>query len=78
MVDDIMSDVEDRMSKSVKKLQQDFAQIRTGRANPAMFDGIQVDVYGSSMPLNQVANYFMSGAQTCCYTAMGQKQSCRD
>jgi len=55
MVNDIISDVEDRMKKSIQKLQKDFAVIRTGRASPSMFDGVQVEVYGSTMPLNQVA-----------------------
>lgn len=55
MTEDIIHDVEERMKKSIAALQKDFAQIRTGRANPAMFEGIKVDVYGSSMPLNQVA-----------------------
>lgn len=55
MIDDIISDLEDRMKKSIAALQKDFAAIRTGRANPAMFDGIKVNAYGSEMPLNQVA-----------------------
>jgi len=55
MVNDIMTDVKDRMQKSIAALQRDFTGIRTGRANPAMFDGITVDVYGSGMPINQVA-----------------------
>lgn len=55
MIDDILHDVEDRMQKSIKSLQKDFTAIRTGRANPAMFEGIRVNVYGSEMPLNQVA-----------------------
>ena len=55
MVDDILQDVEARMKKSLAALQKDFAAIRTGRANVAMFDGITVTVYGSQMPLNQVA-----------------------
>ena len=55
MVDEIIVDIEGRMSKSVKNLQREFAQIRTGMANPAMFDSVQVDVYGSIMPLNQLA-----------------------
>ena len=55
MVEDIIQDVEDRMQKSIQALQKEFASIRTGRANTAMFDGIFVNVYGSQMPLNQVA-----------------------
>jgi len=55
MVEDVINDVEDRMKKSIAALQKDFGAIRTGRANPAMFDGIRVNVYGTEMPLNQVA-----------------------
>ena len=55
MVDDIISDVEERMKKSLASLQKNYAAIRTGRANPTMFDGVSVDVYGSQMPLSQVA-----------------------
>ncbi len=55
MIEDIISDVEDRMKKSVKNLQKEFASIRTGRATPSIFDNVKVDVYDSQMPLNQVA-----------------------
>ncbi|HNR86977.1 MAG TPA: ribosome recycling factor [Spirochaetota bacterium] len=55
MLDEIIADVEDRMKKSISALEKDFVAIRTGRANPAIFDGVKVDVYGSPMPLNQVA-----------------------
>ncbi len=55
MIDDILSDVEERMNKSISNLQREFTAIRTGRANPSMFDGVKVEVYGTSMPLNQVA-----------------------
>ena len=55
MIDDIISDVEERMSKSIKNLEREFAIIRTGRANPSIFEGIRVDVYDTQMPLNQVA-----------------------
>ncbi len=55
MLEDIISDTEERMKKSIANLQREFASIRTGRANAAMFDGIKVEVYGSEMPLNQVS-----------------------
>ncbi len=55
MVEDIIKDVEERMLKSVKNLEKEFASIRTGRANPALFSGIKAHVYGSEMPLNQLA-----------------------
>lgn len=55
MTDDILIDVEDRMQKSIKSLQKEFSTLRTGRANPAMFEGLKVMVYGTEMPMNQVA-----------------------
>ncbi len=55
MTEEIISDVEDRMKKSVKNLQKEFASIRTGRATPSILDNVKVDVYGSQMPVNQVA-----------------------
>ncbi len=55
MVNDIMKDLEEKMDRSIKHLEKDFLTIRTGRANPALLDGVRVDVYGSQMPLNQVS-----------------------
>lgn len=53
---DLAADAEQRMKKAVDATQQDFATIRTGRANPTLVDGITVEYYGSSTPLNQLAN----------------------
>ena len=53
--DDILLDVEDRMQKAVAKLKKELTGIRTGRANPGLVDSVKVDVYGSSMPMKQVA-----------------------
>ena len=55
MVNDIMKDLEEKMDRSIKHLEKDFLTIRTGRANPALLDGVRVEVYGSQMPLNQVS-----------------------
>lgn len=51
----ILMDAADRMEKSVEVLRRESASIRTGRANPDMLDAVRVEVYGSSMPLNQLA-----------------------
>ena len=57
-----MSDIIDltaagrRMQGAVESLRRDFATIRTGRANPAILDRIEVEAYGSRMPLKSVAN----------------------
>ncbi len=55
MVEDVISDVEDRMKKSIANLEREFGAIRTGRATPALFDGVKVEAYDTQMPLNQVA-----------------------
>ncbi|MGD9866763.1 MAG: ribosome recycling factor [Hyphomicrobiales bacterium] len=51
-----LQDIERRMRGALGSLKKEFAGLRTGRANPALLDPITVDAYGSSMPLNQVAN----------------------
>lgn len=50
------ADVERRMAGAVEALKSDLAGIRTGRANVGMLDPVMVTVYGSPMPLNQVAS----------------------
>ncbi|MDY6934569.1 MAG: ribosome recycling factor [Spirochaetota bacterium] len=55
MIEDIVSDVEERMTKSMQNLEKGFASIRTGRASPSIFDNVKVDVYDTEMPLNQLA-----------------------
>ena len=51
-----LDDAEMHMDKTLDHLAQDLSTIRAGRANPSMLDAVRVDAYGSSMPLNQVAN----------------------
>ena len=47
---------EDKMTKSIDFLQEEFASIRAGRANPHLLDKIKVDYYGTPTPLQQVGN----------------------
>ncbi len=49
------ADIERRMHGAVESLKHDFSGLRTGRANTALLDPVMVEVYGSMMPLNQVA-----------------------
>ena len=56
MVKDILNDAKGRMKKTVEHLSRDLAAVRAGRANPALLDGIMVDYYGQSTPINQLAN----------------------
>lgn len=50
------ADVERRMTGAVEALKSDLAGLRTGRANVGMLDPVMVEVYGSQMPINQVAS----------------------
>ncbi|MCS6985483.1 MAG: ribosome recycling factor [Leptospiraceae bacterium] len=52
----IMSDCRERMGKSVQDLVHTLAQLRSGRATPALVEDIRVEAYGTVMPLNQLAN----------------------
>jgi ribosome recycling factor len=52
-----------RMQKTIDTLKKDLARIRTGRASPALLDGLTVDYYGSPMPINQVANISIPDAR---------------
>ncbi|NDY43128.1 ribosome recycling factor [Dissulfurirhabdus thermomarina] len=56
MKDEVLSDSERRMEKATSAFEKDLAKVRTGRATPALLEGIAVDYYGSSMPINQVAS----------------------
>lgn len=55
MIDKIYEELKNGMEKSLKALARDFSRIRTGRASPALLEGIRVDYYGVSTPLNQLA-----------------------
>ncbi len=55
-VESVFQETRQRMSKTVESLNKEFSRIRTGRATPSLLDGITVEYYGSSLPINQVAN----------------------
>ena len=55
MNEDIIEKVTEKMHKSIENFEYNLVQIRTGRANPTMLDGISVDYYGTATPLNQVS-----------------------
>ncbi|MDP9353320.1 MAG: ribosome recycling factor [Chloroflexota bacterium] len=55
MTDDILADAEKRMRNSIEALKRDLANIRTGRASTGLVEHVQVDYYGATMPLNQLA-----------------------
>ena len=55
MIADILKDAETRMKKAMDALHHNLDSVRTGRASPSLVERIQVDYYGSTMPLNQLA-----------------------
>jgi ribosome recycling factor len=64
MIADIKKTAEQKMGKSVETLKHDFTKIRTGRAHTGLLDHIQVDYYGTPMPINQCANITLGDART--------------
>ncbi len=56
MIDDTLLEAEEKMDKAVGVAKNDLASIRTGRANPSMFNKIVIDYYGTPTPVNQLAS----------------------
>src|SRR5262245_27544602 len=55
MIEDVLSDAEDRMKKSVESLERELAAIRTGHAHTGLVEHVRVEYYGAQTPLNQMA-----------------------
>lgn len=55
MIDEILLECEEHMSTTVDRTREELTTIRTGRANPAMFNGVVVDYYGVPTPITQMA-----------------------
>jgi ribosome recycling factor len=64
MINDVKKSAEQKMGKSVEALKVDLGKVRTGRAHTGLLDHIQVDYYGSMMPLSQVANVTLADSRT--------------
>ncbi len=54
--DDVLLDVEERMTKSVEFLQQEFSGLRSGKASPSLVEHISVDYYGAQTRLREISN----------------------
>ena len=52
---EVLTHAEEKMTKTVHVLQEEFSEIRAGRANPNVLDKISVDYYGAPTPINQLA-----------------------
>ena len=55
-MDTILTEVSEKMDKSLSALRNAFNKIRTGRANPSIIDDVKVDYYGNMTPINQTSN----------------------
>jgi ribosome recycling factor len=64
MIADLKKSAEQKMHKSLEALRHDLAKIRTGRAHTGILDHVQVDYYGSMIPIGQVANITLIDART--------------
>jgi ribosome recycling factor len=64
MIPELKKNAEQKMLKSLDALKHDLAKVRTGRAHTGLLDHIQVDYYGSLMPINQVANVTLVDSRT--------------
>lgn len=63
-MENLISDLEDKMQKTIASLNNEFKKIRTGRANPSMLDDIKIDYYGSPTPINQAASISVEEGRT--------------
>ena len=68
MIADILADTSGRMDRAVEAAKEDFATVRTGRANPQLFQKVMVDYYGSPTPLSQLASLNAPEARTLVVT----------
>ncbi|MBL8471020.1 MAG: ribosome recycling factor [Rhodocyclaceae bacterium] len=73
MIPELKKSTEQKMQKSIEALKHDFGKVRTGRAHTGLLDHIQVDYYGSMMPVNQVANLTLLDARTIGVTPWEKK-----
>ena len=63
-IEEIKKTLDGKMDSSIAAFKNNLTKIRTGRANPALLDTVQVDYYGSMLPISQVANLSLLDART--------------
>ena len=64
MINDIQKSAENKMQRSLEVLKENLAKVRTGRAHTGLLDQVEVDYYGSAVPVSQVANVTLLDART--------------
>ena len=73
MIPELKKSTEQKMQKSLEALKNDLGKVRTGRAHTGILDHVQVDYYGSLLPINQVANINLIDARTIGVTPWEKK-----
>ena len=68
MIADVLTEARDKMNRAVEVVKEDFSTVRTGRANPQLFQRVLVDYYGSPTPLAQLASLQNPEARTLLVT----------
>jgi ribosome recycling factor len=68
VIDEIRKDAEARMAKCVASFTQSLRKLRTGRAHPSLLENLQVEYYGTNVPLSQTANVVIEDARTLTVT----------
>jgi len=68
VIADVLAETRTRMERAVEAAKDDFATVRTGRANPQLFQKLMVDYYGSPTPLAQLASLNNNEARTIVVT----------
>ncbi|MEY9862325.1 ribosome recycling factor [Catenulispora sp. GAS73] len=63
MIDETLLEAEEKMDKAVEVAKEDLSGVRTGRANPAMFNKLTADYYGTPTPLSQMASFQVQDAR---------------
>ena len=63
MIDETLLEAEEKMDKAVEVAKEDLSGVRTGRANPAMFNKLTADYYGAPTPLSQMASFQVQDAR---------------
>ena len=68
MIEETLLEAEEKMDKAVEVAKEDFASVRTGRANPGLYNKVLVEYYGSPTPLQQLASFAIPDARTILIT----------
>jgi ribosome recycling factor len=77
VIEETLLEAGDKMDKAVEVAKEDFASIRTGRANPGLYNKVMVEYYGTPTPLQQLASFAIPDARTILITPF-DKTALRD